>query len=42
MFGAGFGRHELAKFLARICEGTTSTSIGSQKIGNKPNNGKKI
>jgi hypothetical protein len=28
--------------LARICEGTTSTSIGSQKIGNKPNNGKKI
>jgi hypothetical protein len=41
-FGAGFGHHGLAKILARIYEGITTSPTGSHKIGNKPNKGKKI
>jgi hypothetical protein len=34
--------HGLAKILAKICETTTGSPIGSQKFGNKPNKHKKI
>jgi hypothetical protein len=41
-FGAGFGRQWFAKILVRICKDITTSPMGSQKIGNKPNKCKKI